>query len=322
MTPPWAAPRLHGELACRLVGLVLVAAAGCYSPNIVSGSLLCATGTNACPDGFTCVGTVCVRPDAAVTDLVQDRQTDTPLGTDRPVEKPQSDGSSDGVCVPPVMGCIPQAGVCDPVCQTGCCGSVAQKCSVGLDEKIACFDLKGQRPTWQACQILNYATSEQNDTCTPGDICLQPGGPGASGDFCFPLCRTSADCTLFGSACVERPIGPPDSLMNPRVTLVCDVPFMNCDPLGAPGSDCPATQPYCYLYNSDSDKTVCEFKIGPGSQTSNCAAARDCVNSWTCPTGNTMGAGVCHPVCEIAAPNCSVGSRCIGTGTKYGYCFP
>jgi hypothetical protein len=304
---------------------VLVAAAGCYSPSIVSGGLLCAAGSNPCPDGFACVGTRCVRPDAAVADLVQDRQTDTPPRPDSPVEKPQSDGPGDGsVCVPPVKDCTPQTtSVCDPVCQTGCCGGIVpQKCSVGLDESIACFDLQGQRPTWQPCQIQNYGASTQNDTCTPGDICLRPGGAGDQGDFCFPLCRTNADCTLFGSACVVRPIGPPDALKKIPVTQVCDVPFVTCNPLVDPSPDCPSTQLHCYLYSPDTDKTVCEFKLGPGSQGSPCAAARDCVNYWTCPTGSMTGAGVCRPVCEIAAPKCSVGSRCIGTGTKYGYCFP
>ena len=317
----------RGELARRFVGLLLAAAAGCYSPNIVSGGLLCATGTSACPDGFTCVGTVCLRPDAAVPDLVQDRQTDTPP-SDHPAEKPPSDGSGDGpICVLPVMGCTPQTtSGCDPVCQVGCCGSVPKKCSVAHDETIACLPLQGSATTWNPCTIQYYDQANQNDTCTPGDICLRPGGPESSGDFCFPLCRNDDDCTVpYGSACVERPIGGTDALQHTPMAKVCDVPFVDCDPQ-AQTSSCPANRPYCYLYTPNpttkADRTVCEFAPGTLGNNQPCMSARDCFPRWTCPTGNVTGANVCHPICDVATNNCAQGTHCVTNwGTKYGYCI-
>src|SRR3569833_548898 len=68
----WRPSSAPGPWSFAALGLAAVVAlvADCYKPDVQSGGLTCATApAKACPDGFTCVGTVCVNgasmPDAS-----------------------------------------------------------------------------------------------------------------------------------------------------------------------------------------------------------------------------------------------------------------
>jgi hypothetical protein len=48
------------SVAVARLGLLALLVAGCYKPAIESGGLRCATSGKACPDGFACLGGLCV----------------------------------------------------------------------------------------------------------------------------------------------------------------------------------------------------------------------------------------------------------------------
>jgi hypothetical protein len=323
--------RLAAVLGMAAAGLGL----GCYSPNIKNGGLTCAAD-GACPSGFSCVAgsNVCVRPDAGL-DLVAPRDAARETSSDRPAI---GDGATEMVCVQPVAGCTPQSTtMCDPVCQTLC--GCTEKCSVKHNATIACLPLLGQRATWDTCDITSYDSDVQNDTCQPGDICLQPGGSGGTTRGCFQLCRTDDDCAALGTMaadaaaggaappCVLRPVGTAPPNFAPPMARVCDVPYATCDPTPTTNSGCPLTRPDCYLVSPDpvtkADRTICEFGSGTLGNMQACSNPRDCFKGWTCPIGDNLPeAGVCHPACNVAAPNCPPASKgCMPYGTNFGYCL-
>jgi hypothetical protein len=323
-------------LACLAVVLGMAAGGlglGCYSPNIKDGGLMCAAD-GSCPSGFTCVANRCVRPDSGLDLLAP---PDAP-GETSPDQPEVGDGATEMACVQPVAGCtpLPSTTMCDPVCQTGC--GCTQKCSVKHDATIACLPLMGPpRATWDTCDIASYGSDLQDDTCVPGDICLQPGGAGGAAHSCFQLCRTDKDCLALaptgadaaadGAAppCVSRPVGTAPSGFAAPMARVCDVPYMDCDPVASSG--CPMARPDCYLVSPDpvtkADRTICDFvEPDTGGNGRACSSSRDCFEKWTCPTGDVPGAGVCHPVCNIAASKCPAATNgCVPYGTSYGYCM-
>jgi hypothetical protein len=86
-------------------------------------------------------------------------------------------------------------------------------------------------------------------------------------------------------------------------------------------------RPDCYLVSPDpvtkADRTICEFGSGTLGNMQACSNPRDCFKGWTCPIGDNLPeAGVCHPACNVAAPNCPPASKgCMPYGTNFGYCL-
>ena len=84
----------------------------CYKPNILDGGLRCAdAGAKACPEGFKCDRGLCWRPDGSA---------DRPDAVPDVVDARDASDAYDGPCFEALPGCTPGAGMCDPVCQTGC----------------------------------------------------------------------------------------------------------------------------------------------------------------------------------------------------------
>ena len=220
---------------------------------------------------------------------------------------------------PSVPSCPPSdAGICDPVCQTGGCNWCAQKCSYVLSPagdgvEPTCTSMgKGVFP--QICTVRAAGASQQSDDCAPGSICLAPT-IGDSLTYCFDLCRSQADCP-YGVGCGQRKLSAAGGLVS-----VCDPPYDQCgvdgtccDPLANSGC---ATNRTCLLVSPDlgsgHSRTVCEFAYGDGRNGSPCVSARDCQIRNTC-VNNT-----CQQVCNDATA-CPAGELCFPLGSEFGYC--
>ncbi|MBC8133009.1 MAG: hypothetical protein H7X95_08520, partial [Deltaproteobacteria bacterium] len=223
---------------------MLMTPAGCYSPSIEDGKLLCGPGQT-CPDGFACLPTTgrCHKTggsDASRAEVNVDR-----LPEARPPDtNPGGDGGS---CVvkPGIAGCTVQNDLtCDPVCQTACCAG--QKCtamntgtSPGGAATLGCGPvLTPQRGLGDTCDPVNAGTAQRSDNCAPGLTCIE----GNNGSICFKLCRGDADCNP-GTKCEQRAV---EAAAGSYVASVCGLPKTPCDPTFNPLSGCPSPR-ICYL---------------------------------------------------------------------------
>ena len=314
-------PLGFARLMFPLVALALVTA--CFKPSVKDGGFLCGAN-NACPSGFSCASKICWRvgTDASFpVDRTDGARADAnaDLAGDKGSVTPDATADVPPVCVTPVQGCTPQAGTCDPVCQTSC--GCTEKCTTNRDGSNACLALLGQRQPGQTCTVNSYGSASQNDDCRPGSVCLRPGGDGSGTSYCFLLCRNDNDCS--GVPCVQRPVAPTNGISIP-VAKVCDVAFVKCNPLKSyPDNQCPADRQSCYLATPDpqtgASRTTCEYAPGGIGRPDACTYSRDCFEKLVCPQAVT-GAGFCSQICEIANPSCSAGT-CRPYGSTYGYCF-
>ena len=222
MTPSQSTcSRLIGRAMSVACLLLCGGLAACYDPNVPSGFLKCTPSSNACPEGLTCSGGVCVTM--------------------------MSDG---GMCAKPVqLLCTltaPVGAVCDPVCQSGCgCGL---GCSVSTTGAVMCAAPIGAKTLGQVCSPLL-------DDCQPGYACLKEAC-GTNLGRCYRYCR-EGDTTVCGaqSACrtpVELPNGA-DSKQR-----VCDLAPQSCDPVA--GTGCPDPALKCYAANTTSAVCDCPAK--------------------------------------------------------------
>src|SRR4051812_8681794 len=138
--------RALGASAAIALAIITVAVSplpGCYRPSIKDGGFLCAAPpAKACPDGFRCLGGVCLS------------------GSDG--------GGVDGMCtsgpVQPICDDQPGPGQqCNPACQTGCaCG----RCNV-VDGAAVCTPA-GTQALGAKCN-----PNPGSDDCAAGLICLE-----------------------------------------------------------------------------------------------------------------------------------------------------
>jgi hypothetical protein len=149
------------------------------------------------------------------------------------------------------------------------------------------------------------------DECQPGLVCQADN----CGSRCYKYCNSDLDCP--NSTCSRAGGGS---------YKVCDVPFADCNPIGASMANCGATQLACYISAKTVDKTVCDC-AGSGIGTTPCTNSRDCLPGNICVD---VGGGnfQCMQACRLdgTGMQCPAGpaqcSRYLNnTSTTFGYCF-
>jgi hypothetical protein len=294
-------------LAVRaLLACTLLASVGCFRPKIQSNGFRC-SDAGACPDNFSCDKSsgYCLAngSDGGVV-----TGTGGKGGQGGQAGKPGTGGTggvdagSDRPCTGTVaMASCPQAdagaGLCDPVCNTGC-GECYQKCSVNGNGALTCnVPTTTRSPGLLGTCDPTTVGPKQTDDCQPGQICADPG-QNQCGPRCYQFCRTSSDCAN-GASC-SRDAGGGYSL--------CDVPPIACDPvLNAAKfpqySNCSGnTFVGCYLSANTLD-TTCDCQDTPPGQSSGsvlqaCDRSRDCFPGLVCYDATGKGK-VCRKVCRL-----------------------
>jgi hypothetical protein len=287
-----------------LLGLVL-ASAGCFRPKILTGGFSCGPG-DACPDGLMCD----VSQNLCVT-TIKDAGAGGSGGTGGSAGKSGQGGSAgmdagvrdmgppDRPCLDPIASCQrSDAGMCDPVCNTGC-GQCFQKCSVNTNGDLTCNAPSPGPPSavgvFGQCAQMSAGPS-QTDNCAPGEFCLASG---ECGSRCYQLCRTDNDCP--NNASCSRDAGGGNKF--------CDAPPAGCDPvkgaaLSQTYSGCvggPNTFD-CYLSATNLTTTICDCEFSGGRYLDDCVHSRDCFAGLVCydPSGGTAPSAKCYPVCRLA----------------------
>jgi hypothetical protein len=311
----------RSTFGCRApLALLLVSAAqqiSCYKPSIVDGydgGFKCnleAGPDHRCPEGFQCDSMVqkCVRQ---IRDAGTDRNTD---GSDAEVEP---------ICFPPRPNCTatPDAGTCDPYCETGC--GCVEKCSVNTMGALTCNPPASgqQRKLLEPCQVQMAGTATQIDQCAPGLLCLVDSCGGGDTGRCYQFCRSDMECTYGGPASVapcNRDVG--------GGFKVCDVPFDDCSPLAPPNNTgCTGSALGCYIATSDVSKTICDCQVPPGLREGDvCTLSRECNVGLVCVDTNGQGTKQCTRACRLNPNSCLVGTcRMLMQGgvvnTTFGFC--
>lgn len=282
---------LHMRGICLSVVVVVgVIAGGCYDPQIMSGRLTCAPPPGkACPDGFVCSGTVCVKAGAT---------TGTGGAGGGGGRGGAGTGGAGGMCAAPItplcQTATPPAPGCDPVCQTGCaCG---QRCNLTASG-FSCASSAGSKAVGALCQ-------PGSDECALGLVCLAESC-GTSLGRCYRYCRDAAMC---GAGVCGTPIKLPSG--DDSGQRVCNLGDVTCDAFARIG--CPDPALNCYM-------------TGPGHTTCDCPTGKEralgesCVDYNDCALGlvclSAGGAPTCHKVCRNAT-DCA---GCTNWGNA-GYC--
>jgi hypothetical protein len=326
-------PSSSSSARASLVALAVLAAGfvqACYKPKITDGGFACSsTFKQECPTGYRCVNNRCWSgpvPDASVdrpVDMKMDMPMDVP--TEPLAEKPETQPDVhevQPVCITKPSGCTPAvAGLCDPLCQTGCPGC-DQKCSVNtLTGAPTCNAPSAGlvRKVGEGCTPVSPETALQTDNCLPGLVCLPSAACGAT---CVKFCRTDADCP--SSAC---------SRALPGGAKYCDVPTVTCNPVTALASGVTGCAPAqgCYVSSTVADETRCDCPAFSQKEGDDCGASHDCLPGLMCADPLGTSHFVCARACklDVAAgmPNgCSAPTTCnpVKTPTKtsktYGFC--
>jgi hypothetical protein len=317
-------------LAVRALLLgALVASAACYRPKNLSGGFSCGTA-GACPEGLVCnpATQICVSSfDAGATG------TGGVGGTTGSGGKGGTAGIDAGVdrpCTGAIASCQPSdAGLCDPVCNTGC-GECYQKCSVNTNGNLTCNDpYTPPPPTPSQAGLLQYCSQlsprdagGQSDNCGAGQVCLNASACGVP--RCYQFCRHDTDCT--GGATCSRDGGD---------YKFCDVPNKKCDPVagGTGAADC-GNGLNCYLSSTGTMNTLCDCQFdrtpiggGTGRPGDVCNRSRDCLPGNVCVFLSAMLGNQCKAVCRLPADGgpqdtCAGGCQPLQAsgGSIYGWC--
>ena len=284
-------------LAVRVLLLgSLLASAGCFRPKNLANGYSCPEG-GPCPDGLVCSKAsphICVSSDDAG---VGGKGGKGGGGTGGKGGMGGVDAGPDRPCTGAIASCQPtDAGLCDPVCNTGC--GCLEKCSVNAAGELTCNGPTAGSPgLLGACAQTNFG-SKQTDNCAPGQVCAAPRGNQCL-SRCYQFCRANSDCTNGASCSIDA--GGGNSL--------CDVPPVPCDPVlhaamfsqysGCTGNNFIG----CYL-SSDTLNTVCDCQDSPppnssGAKGDSCTRSRDCFAGLVCydPTGHDNKK--CWKVCRL-----------------------
>jgi hypothetical protein len=264
-----------GRLAALapLVAVVALSALGCFDPQITSGNLKCAPPDNACPDGFTCVGGVCVsRIDASVD------ATDAATMDGAPIDAACANA------VAPLCASGPAvSAVCDPVCQTGCgCGL---RCGVSTTGPT-CSAQVGAKTLGQLC-------TPTTDDCAPGLACLREAC-GRNLARCYRFCRDASVCGTNG-ACTIQVNSSSDVALG---QLVCDLAEQTCDPIA--GTGCPDAALSCFV--TSVGQTICDCPGRARGEGESCGSYADCAPGLACLQSRCVR--LCRSTTDCA--NCTV----------------
>ena len=313
----------HLAVRVALFGTVLLAA-GCFRPKILPGSFFCGDG-GACPDGYVCdfnqSPRVCVQ-------TLSDGGAGKGGAGGKGGQGGQAgrDAGVDHSCLAPVgnANCPADAGagLCDPVCNTGC-GSCTDKCSVNTEGTLTCNPLGP--PGAPTVGLLQYCQQEspqdksmQTDNCAPGQVCLSASL--CPLPRCYQFCRTGTDCSN-GASC-SRDAGGGNKF--------CDVPMVVCNPLPGATTGCGSSNIGCYL-SGTSLNTLCDCQFQRSDNKNGilrdpCTHSRDCLPGYVC-TNPTGTGGQCYPVCMLPQDGGTTTSTCAGacmplsaSNTVYGFC--
>src|SRR5579871_6897250 len=311
----------HLAVRVALFGTVLLAA-GCFRPKLGSGNFSC-LDSGTCPDNFYCDkgSGLCFENGSGGKSGSAGTGGQGGQGG-----SPTDGGAPDRPCLAPAAStnCPGDAGagLCDPVCNTGC-GSCSDKCSVNSLGNLTCNPLGPAAAA--TVGLLQYCEQEspqdksmQTDNCAPGEVCLSASL--CPMPRCYQFCRTSADCS--GGASCSRDAGGGNKF--------CDVPPVACNPLPGMNTGCGATNVGCYL-SGTSLNTLCDCQFQRSDMKNGvlhdpCAHSRDCLPGYVC-TNPTGTGSQCYPVCMLPQDGGTSTSTCAGTclplsasNALYGFC--
>jgi hypothetical protein len=280
-------------LAVMLVAALGALSGGCYDPKITSGGLTCAPPpAKACPEGFTCSGTVCVTEGTAPATGGSGGGGTGGAGT----------GGAGGACPNPITplcstATVLAAGACDPVCQTGCgCG---QRCNL-TPSGFSCAASSGSKELGAICQ-------PGSDECALGLVCLAESC-GTSLGRCYRYCRDPAP--ICGGTVCGTPIKLPNG--DDSTQKVCNPGDVPCNAFTRTG--CPDPALNCYM--TGPGRTVCDCSSGKDRALGeSCGGYNDCALGLVCLAVGGASMPTCHKVCQTTT-DCA---GCTNWGSA-GYC--
>ena len=167
-------------------------------------------------------------------------------------------------------------------------------------------------------------TCASNNDCGPGAQCFAFTAVGCSVMTCLRFCNhDDAMCGEQGAFC-----NVPIQCGSTSPFAACSRP---CDPTGAGTSGC-APGLACFVYAGETTDCACPGlgEVGAAcTQNSGCSGEAGCAGckaglSCVVPAGASADAGVCRPICALAAPACSAGTTCHpfdgSTRLVHGFC--
>ena len=289
-------------LAVRALLLgALLASGGCFRPKILSYTYACPEA-GPCPDGLVCNAIHICAPsyDAGVPGTGGKVGTGGTGGTGGKGGTAGDGGTIDRPCIGSVASCRPSdAGLCDPVCNTGC-KNCYEKCSVNGNGALTCNAPMGPRSPGllDPCDQTSTFSSAETDDCQPGHLCANIN---SCLGRCYQFCRTGSDCAN-GASCSRDAGGG---------FTICDVPTVACDPVAGAASGSSGNSGCtggltvnCYL-SATSKNTLCDCQnvrangTGNGTKGDFCTHSRDCFPGLVCLDAGGTGSMQCWPVCRL-----------------------
>jgi hypothetical protein len=213
----------------------------------------------------------------------------------------------------------PSGLACDPYAPATACGA-GQTCGLlctPAEPAVGMCYTAGPGKPGDACA--------SNNDCAPGSQCFTFSSVhGCQVMTCLRFCNHDDAACAETSAFCNVPIG----CGTDGSFLACSRP---CDPTGSGTTGCAAGLA-CFVYADETTDCACAGLGGLGSsctQNQGCSGEAGCAGcaaglSCVVPAGATTGAGVCRPICTLAAPACPTGTTCRGfaasTRSLYGFC--
>jgi hypothetical protein len=297
---------LRAARAAALSALLasLLATAGCFKPHPQSGAYFCSASFT-CPGSLVCdtrhAQPLCVSSiDGGLGGSGGEGGAGGEVGTGGTSSTGGTtgmDAGPDAPCLNQVSGCSapgPDAGMCDPVCNTGC-GQCSQKCSVNPVGGLTCNQVYMPGTPLVGvlagpCQTMQTTSdpSTYTDNCQEGSTCVDHN---ACRSRCYRICRANSDCAPGASCSIDAGGGH----------SFCEVPVTACNPIsGVATSACPTATQSCYL-SSDTGNTVCDcYNTNTGFPLHHaCQHARDCFGGLTCTDPTGSGTKECYKVCRL-----------------------
>jgi len=208
--------------------------------------------------------------------------------------------------------------ICDPYAPAAACGAgqtCGLLCNAGEPAIGMCYAAGPGKPG---------DTCTRNSDCSPGSQCFALQAVGCAVKTCLRFCDDNdVACAETGAFC-----NVPIQCGSTPAFWACSRP---CDPMGSGTVGCAAGLA-CFVYGDETTDCACPGLAGPGeacTQNQGCGGEAGCSGckaglSCVVPTASTNGAGVCRPICNLAADTCASGTSCRAfagsTRQVYGFC--